>query len=513
MALGREGLVWRWSEEDLSPLLVWRWGKMIFRLYWRQGRFCTHHVDCRASLVMTAGRVDTFIVKGKRSKKGDKMKKVGLFCFLLLMPLVAQAKLLNVDYFELDNGLQVAVVENHKAPVVLQMLFYKTGSVNDPKGKGGLAHLLEHLMFRGTSKVSDKVFNRLTDENGAQNNAYTTYAETGYYEFSDISKLELMMALEADRMHNLDVSAEAFAAERDIVLQERLQRFETQPAPLFYEALRKLLWQEHPLAQPVSGNVNEIKALKRQDVLDFYQTWYRADNALLVLAGDIKLNEAQVLVEKYYGKIKSKGEKMVPLEPLLSRPSNTSMTMKLKGIEQPRFAQYIRLDKGLLNHQDVLALELLGEYLAGDDTSYLYDKLVYVGKKLLSIDMGIAYDQNWGGTLGFYTTPVEEDMSVDDIALLIQKTTEAGVSELTVEKLQKIKNQMLSNTIYLSENPESAARFVGAMLLDGYNKEEIINYDEAIKNISLDDVKKAWEKVSKADVTIKGMLKAEKDNE
>ena len=122
------------------------------------------------------------------------MKK-WLIVWCCLLPWVAEAKLLDLDYFVLDNGLKVAVAENHKAPVVLQMLYYKTGSVNDPKGKGGIAHLLEHLMFRGTKQVPDGMFNRLTNEYGAADNAYTTYNETGYYEFSDISKLELMILL------------------------------------------------------------------------------------------------------------------------------------------------------------------------------------------------------------------------------------------------------------------------------------------------------------------------------
>lgn len=120
------------------------------------------------------------------------MKRIFFFLFLLL-PVSASAKLMDLTTFTLGNGMEVAVVENHKAPVVLQMLYYKTGSVNDPKGKGGIAHLLEHLMFRGTKKVPDQMFNRITDIYGAENNAYTTYDETGYCEFSDISKLELMM--------------------------------------------------------------------------------------------------------------------------------------------------------------------------------------------------------------------------------------------------------------------------------------------------------------------------------
>lgn len=430
-----------------------------------------------------------------------------IFLLAVLLPFSASAKLLDLTVFRLDNGLEVAVVENHKAPIVLQMLYYKTGSLNDPRGKGGIAHLLEHLMFRGTTEVPDRQFNQLTDEHGASNNAYTTFDVTAYFEFSDISKLELMMALEADRMAHLKISDEAFLSERDVVLQERYQRYETQPAPLFYEMLDKLLWQNHPRANPVSGNVSEIKALKREDAEDFYHKWYRPDNALLVLAGDIKPDEAKILAEKYYGKIKNPQTKSEVLEINEDpRAVDTFVKVQLEGVTQPRYASYIRLDAGELSKKDVLALNLLAEYLAGDDTSYLYDKLVYQDKKLLSIDIGLDYDEKYGGSLAFYAVPADDTLSAEEIARLLETEAGSGITHLVPEKLQKIQNQTLADTVYLQENPQSAARFVGTMLLDGYTAEQVMNYDEAITAVTLEDVVAAWQKVQAAKVRIKGYL-------
>ena len=437
------------------------------------------------------------------------MRKI-IFFIALFLPFSASAKLMDLDYFVLDNGLQVAVVENHKAPVVLQMLYYKTGSINDPKGKGGIAHLLEHLMFRGTSNVPDQMFNRLADEHGAQNNAYTTFAQTAYHEFSDISKLELMMALEADRMQNLTISDEAFLKERDIVLEERKQRFETKPAPLFYETLYRLLWQDAPMANPVSGSSADIQALAKEDATIFYQQWYRPDNALLVLAGDITLAEAQQLARKYYGRIIAKGDKPVMSTYAAPRAADMLFNMKLPAVEQPRFVQYIRLEPKSLTKTDNLALALLSQYLAGDDTAYLYDKLVYQNKKFLGIDIGFDYDDNNGGMFAFYVSPPDESLSGTQIADLIAENTAEGLKLLTEDELLKIKNQMLSDTIYMQENPQSAARFVGEMLLADYTPEEIINYDEAIKNISVEDVISAWQKVQKSVVRLKGYLSGDK---
>ncbi len=425
----------------------------------------------------------------------------------LLLPFSAVAKLLDVSYFTLDNGLEVAVIENHKAPVVLQMLYYKTGSINDPKGKNGIAHLLEHLMFRGTKRVKDQMFSHLTDKYGAENNAYTTYNETGYYEFSDITKLELMMALEADRMQNLVISDEAFLKERDVVLEERMQRFETKAAPLFYETLNKLLWQDSARAQPVSGSAEDIKGLKKEDAEDFYKRWYRPDNALLVLSGDIKPKEAKMLVEKYYGGISVKEKLMVAQNQVLP-PRQTDMFIKAKlvGVEQSRFVNYIRIEPNALNNKDVLALEILAEYFAGDDTAFLYDALVYQSKKLLGIDVGIAYDKDTGGVFSFYATPADERAEASDIWKWIERAVEDGIAAFDADKLEKIKHQILSDTVYLQENPQDAARFVGGMLLASYRVEEIENYDEIIRAVEVKDVMDAWHKVLESQVKIKGYL-------
>lgn len=442
------------------------------------------------------------------------MKKI-VFCIALFLslPLSAEAKLLDLAYFELDNGLQVAVVENHKAPVILQMLYYKTGSIHDPVGKGGIAHLLEHLMFRGTKQVPDQEFNRLTDVYGATNNAYTTYDETGYYEFSDISKLELMMALEADRMQNLQISDEAFLKEREVVLQERYQRFETQPTSLFYEMLQKMLWQEHPYARPVSGSVAEIKELEKKDAVDFYRRWYRPDNALLVLAGDITKAEAQKLAQKYYGKIAVKEKLSRGEEIAAPQAMDTVVYSELENVEQPRFVTFVRLEKGELSNKDKLALSILGEYLAGDDTSYLYEKLVYKAKKLLSIDMGISYDEKIGGTISFYAVPSDKALKAVEIKNMIEVAVAEGLAKLSEEKIEKIKNQVLSDTVYLLENPKSTARFVGALLLDGYNKEEIEQYDVKLQKISLEDIHQAWETVQQSAVRLTGYLSAKEKQE
>ncbi len=447
-----------------------------------------------------------------------KIRKVVLFRVLALCLFlnsgVAEARLMKLDYFELGNGLQVAVVENRKAPVVLQMLYYKVGSANDPKGKGGVAHLLEHLMFRGTKRVPDQAFNRLTEEHGAAGNAYTTYDKTVYYEFSDVAKLELMMALEADRMHGLDISDEAFAVEQDIVLQERKQRFETNPVPLFYEMLNKLLWQDHPLSNPVSGSPSEIRSLTKDDVEAFYRQYYRPDNALLVLAGDIDAAEVRDLVQKYFGKLDNPQNQVPVLTIEKSRAVDVETAMQIEGVQQPRYTDSFRLEAGAFSKNDIRALDILVEYLTGDDSARLYDDLVYRGKQLLGIDVGFSYNPELGGAFDIYATPAPEWLAVDGrdrcpvraIKELIGKVMDKAVADLSPEKLDKIKNRVVGDAIYLQENPRSAAHFVGGMLLAGYTADEIVDYDAAIRAVVLDDVFAVWQKVVAAEVRVTGFL-------
>lgn len=307
-------------------------------------------------------------------------------------------------------------------------------------------------------------------------------------------------------MENLTISDEAFLKERDVVLEERFQRFETQPTPLFYETLNKLLWQDSPQANPVSGSVAEIKALERADAEAFYHRWYKPNNALLVLAGDITVAEAEILADKYYGKLKADKTEAAKTEEIKVKAQDLFIKTKLNDVKQPRFVAYTRLEPKSFSKREILALDIFAEYLAGDDTAYLYDKLVYEEKKLLSADVGVTYDGKLGGSFSFYTTPADNKMLPEDIAALYEEEVAKGLALLSEEKLTQIKNQVLSDTVYLQENPTSAARFVGSMLLNGYNAEEIINYDAAIKAVTLDDVKNVFLKVKQAPVKVKGYL-------
>ena len=210
-----------------------------------------------------------------------------LSLFLFSQTLAAKADIFNADSFMLSNGLQVVVIENHRAPVVTQMMWYKTGSIDDPLGKSGIAHLLEHMMFKGTAAVPDGEFSKIIARNGGTENAFTSLDYTAYYQNIARDRLELVMFLESDRMKNLRFLQKDFDPELEVVKEERLMRTENNPAALLNERRNSALWGEHPYGRPVIGTKKELSALTLNDVKRFYRTHYAPDNAVLVVAGDI----------------------------------------------------------------------------------------------------------------------------------------------------------------------------------------------------------------------------------
>ena len=266
------------------------------------------------------------------------MKKILFALGLWLSAWPATAELFKTDEFTLDNGLQVVVIENHKAPLIKHMVWYKVGSVDEIRGKGGIAHLLEHLMFRGTKLLKNSGFNDVADELGAEHNAFTSFDVTVYHQLVDISKLEALMAMEADRMQNLAFDEDAFIAEQKIVYQERQQVIENNPAAAFNERFNLLLWGNLAYGQPITGQNAEIMALTYNDARDFYERFYAPNNAILILSGDIDSKTAKILAQKYYGSIPAKTVERVAAA-LNEDKFQTSLTMALPDIQAVKIVQ------------------------------------------------------------------------------------------------------------------------------------------------------------------------------
>ena len=434
------------------------------------------------------------------------MKKILLVITICLLAAgQVSAKLFKTTEFTLENGMPVVVIENHKAPIVKHMVWYKIGAADEAYGKGGVAHLLEHLMFRGTHGVSDGEFNRWMNELGAESNAFTGHDVTVYHQFADISKLEALMALEADRMQNLAFDKKAFEAEQKIVYQERKQVVENNPSSAFYERMNLLLWGNSPYGQPVTGQNDEIMALTYEDARDFYTKYYAPNNAILILSGDIEPALAKKLAEKYYGKLPlGKIEHIAPEE--VASSFAETLEMALPDVKTPRAIwQYL-----LPNHESlqdaVYNYEVLAEYLGGGETSALYRDLVVEQQSAVTVTADFHYVTRGNGVFKFQLIPDAKELT--DKTLIQENmlaALEDAMANLTEAKLEKVKRKMLADLVYVNDNPNDAAYWVGYMMANGFSLEDVENYADKIKNVSLDGVQKAYENLLKAPVVF-GLL-------
>lgn len=406
----------------------------------------------------------------------------------LWLPCSSRAETFKAEEFFLDNGLQVIVIENHKAPIIQQMLFYKAGAMDENPGQGGVAHLLEHLMFRGTAKVGGKQFNRILEKNGAESNAFTSQDVTAYHQFMDISRLELAMFLEADRMQGLTISEEDFETEREIVFQERKQRVDNNPAAKFFEKVRKVLWQDHPYANPVTGQDREIMNLKREDALAFYKQYYAPNNAVLVLSGDIDVAMAKKLAQKYYGKLKPAEIETTLLRKLPSS-YKARVEMSLPEVRLGRMIKMFAAPSFTQQPQEAYALDVLSSYLSGDENAPLYQKLVISDKKALSVS--VDYDGTSRSYGSFVLSAVPSGVPDAAFEKAVENAWDYAIKNLTEDKLAKVKQKMLADLVYLKDNPASLAQIAGFITATGGKLDDLQNYADNIEKVSLDDVKQA----------------------
>ncbi len=432
---------------------------------------------------------------------------LGFSCFVTNV----QAKMFGISEFKLDNGLQVLVIPNHKAPIIKHMVWYKSGSVDEPKGKSGTAHLLEHLMFRGTNKVKDGVFNDVINQNGGESNAFTSLDYTAYHQFLDISRLELAMYLEADRMQNLKITPQSFEKEQNIVFQERKQVVDNNPLSYFGESVRKVLWQEHPYGLPVSGYPDEIKSITQDDVEAFYEQFYAPNNAILVLAGDIDVRTAQKLAKKYYGKVKARkiGEKAD--FPELKRKFEANLQMKLPEAQTKRLMKVFLAPSVNVEANKIYALAMLAKYLGEGETSALYQDLVL--KQKIALDVSVSYDyaNRSYGTFVISAVPVE-GITQAEFEKALQVSLQQALKQISPRKIDLVKQKMLAGLVYLKDNPSEAAYLVGMMATVGFEAKEIDSLDEKIEDVSAGQVLSVAKEILQ-ETSVTGWLLPQKENE
>jgi zinc protease len=420
---------------------------------------------------------------------------------------LAQAKVFDPRTFTLANGLQVVVVENHRAPVVTHMVWYRCGAADEKPGKTGIAHFLEHLMFKGTKTMPPGAFSAQVARYGGDENAFTSSDYTAYFQSVAVERLEDVMRLEADRMANLVLTDKEVLPERDVILEERRQRIDNEPGARLSEMMRAGLFLNHPYRMPIIGWENEMRGLTTADALDWYGHWYAPNNAILIIAGDVTLEQVRPLAEKYYGVIARRDVPMRdrPQEPAQWAPRR--VTLESAEVKRGQWSrQYQAPSYRTGPKEDVYALELLAEILGGNTTSRLYRRLVVDGRIAASTGAYFDSDTYDHGTFGFYAVPLPgsdaatvEKVIDEELARLLRD----GVSDA---ELAAAKKALLSDAIKARDSIAGPARIIGASLSTGSTIEDIEAWPDRIQAVTTDQVKIAAANVLRINYSVTGTL-------
>jgi zinc protease len=381
----------------------------------------------------------------------------------------------NTHEFQISNGLKLIVREDHRAPTVAHMVWYRAGSMDEVNGKTGVAHVLEHMMFKGTDKVKSGEFSRLVAGVGGRENAFTSRDYTAYFQQVEKSKLNEVIKLEADRMSNLNFDDAEFLNEIQVVMEERRLRTEDNPSSLLNESLMATAYMSSPYRHPVVGWMNDLENMKAADARDWYRSWYKPNNATVVIAGDVDPKAVLQAVEKYYGVASAKE---LPVRKPQVEPSQKGMKMvKVKAAAdsaQLTMAWKVpKLQPGKLDDNEPYALELLSAVLDGYDNARLNRKLIK--QERVVNDVGVGYDMiSRGPELFLISTSMAKGKTVEQVEGSIRKAlkevTDQGILD---SELKRIKVRILSDQIYKRDSIFGQAMEIGSTEMAGFSWREI----------------------------------------
>ncbi len=417
------------------------------------------------------------------------------------------AEVFNPQSFTLDNGMQVVVVTNHRVPVVTHMVWYKVGAMDEPPGKSGLAHYFEHLMYKGTKSLKPGEFSATVARNGGRENAFTSQDYTGYFQSVAVDRLPLMMKIEADRMTNLVLNDEIIEPERAVVIEERRSRTDNNPSAMLGEQLNTVLYQNHPYRIPIIGWREEIESLTRDDLITFYRNWYAPNNAILVISGDVTIDDVRPLAEKYYGVIPSRPlpKRVKWIEPPLK--ADRQVVLENERVRQPSWSRrFIAPSQVHGATEHAYALQVLGEILSGGATSRLHRKLVVERKIAVSAGGWYSGRSRGPGIFGFYISPApggDVEKTGAAMAAEIDLLIEKGVTDQDVAKAVQ---RLQDSAIYARDSYRTPARILGGALAIGRTVENVEAWPEHIGAVTKDAVNRAIAAVLKDRKSVTALL-------
>ncbi|WP_420023095.1 M16 family metallopeptidase [Cereibacter azotoformans] len=414
---------------------------------------------------------------------------------MLSLPALAET----VSDFRLPNGLEVVVIEDHRAPVVTHMVWYRVGAADEPPGHSGIAHFLEHLMFKGTDELAAGEFSATVEAQGGDDNAFTSWDYTAYFQRVAADRLDLMMKMEADRMRDLEMTEEDVRTERQVVLEERSQRIDSDPGSVFSEQSRAAAYLNHPYGIPIIGWRHEIEKLGREDAFSFYRTYYAPNNAILVVAGDVDPAEVRRMAEAHYGPLEPSAnlpERLRPQEP--PQLSERRLTFTDPRVAQPYVSRsYLAPARQSGAQEKAAALTILAELLGGSPTTSLLARELQFGERPRAV-----WAQAWynggaldSGSFGLAVVPVPGvplDEAEEAMDAVVARFLEEGPDP---EDFERIKIQLGAQDIYSRDNVDGLARRYGAALTTGLTVEDVKAWPDVLQAVTPEDVMAAAREV------------------
>lgn len=416
-----------------------------------------------------------------------------------------------VTTFTLENGMQVVVVQDRRAPVVQQMVWYRAGSADEPKGSSGVAHFLEHLLFKATEKMEAGEFSSTVAANGGRDNAFTSYDYTAYFQRVAADRLELMMRMESDRMKNIRLTPDNIRTERDVIIEERNQRTENSASALFNEQLNAAQYLNHRYGTPIIGWMHEMRELDLQDALDFYALYYSPNNAILVVSGDVDPSEVRVLADKYYGVIPANPD--LPQRLRTQEPPQTAerrLIFRDGRVAQPYVSRsYLAPERDSGAQERAAALTMLAEILGGGTTSYLAEKLQFETQVVTysgAFYRGMSLDDTTFTMVVVPTPGVTLQEAEDAMDAAVASFMQDGVD---AEQLERIKLQIRAAQIYARDDSASVASRYGRALTSGLTIEDVQAWPAILEAVTAEDIMQAASDVFNREASVTGWLMKE----
>lgn len=405
-------------------------------------------------------------------------------------PAAAAGKMYNAQSASLPNGMQIVVIPVHRTPAVTHMVWYRAGAGEEPEGVSGTAHYMEHLMFKGTPTMAPGAFSAAIQRMGGNDNAFTSWDYTAYFQTVPKEKLADVMAMEAGRMTDLTPKLPDILSERQVVIEERRQTTDGDPGAMLRERMNNVLFPNHPYGRPILGWMSEMQTLKWVDALVFYKKWYAPNNAILVVSGDTTMAQVLPMAQATYGRIEPK---TIPARTRTVSPhleGEISVTFQREDVHQPQWMREIRVPSARQDRNASILLELL-EDLLGGTTGRLYQKLVVTDK--IAVEAGVSYNPNAidDGTFLVYGVPAP-GVSIEKLSAALQAVlTDAGKKGFTDAEVKSAIARLQDDAVYARDSLSGPAMSIGYQLATGVSLDDIETWPTRLESLTPKDAQDA----------------------